>query len=197
MRKFERLAEPDFLTGRWEQWGLEWERRLNENRGAEFHWHKIGGEKVNDKLLPLLKAQTQEHCSFCDFVPIAPPSIETIEHFRPKSTFPREAYHWNNLYFCCMHCQQKGAEYSEALLRPDSDDYEFDRYFRWNFISGEIEVNTLASAGDQERARVTIKTYRLNDDHPRLRKLWLQEDGKDRAFALELRPYRDYAQEEV
>ena len=108
MRKFTRLAEPDFLTDKWEQWGLDWERRKSENPGAAFNWRQHENEAVNQKLLPRLKEQTQDHCSFCDHFPVSPPSIETIEHFRPKARFPRDAYRWTNLYFCCTHCQQKG-----------------------------------------------------------------------------------------
>jgi hypothetical protein len=62
-------------------------------------WHEIDGAKVNQKLLPLLKNQTQDHCSFCDAFPVDPPSIPTIEHFRPKTAFPREAFKWENLYY--------------------------------------------------------------------------------------------------
>jgi len=174
MRKFTRAGEPDFLANKWEQWGLEWEQRRKENPSANFHWHQIDGERVNQKLLPILKEQTQDHCSFCDAFPVAPPSIETVEHFRPKSSFPRQAYAWGNLYFCCAHCQQKGEEFDEALLQPDADDYEFDRYFRWDFTRGTMEINTLANPDDQRRAAVTIRLYQLNKKHPLYRKLALK-----------------------
>jgi hypothetical protein len=59
----------------------------------------IDAAKVNQKLLPLLKNQTQDHCSFCDAFPVDPPSIPTIEHFRPKTAFPKEAFKWENLYY--------------------------------------------------------------------------------------------------
>ena len=113
MKKFARVAQPEVLADRWEQWGMDWEQRRAQNGAAVFHWHKVDGVSVNQILLPVLKAQTQDHCSFCDAFPVAPPSIDTIEHFRPKAAFPREAYHWLNLYYCCMFCQQKNDEYSE------------------------------------------------------------------------------------
>ena len=193
MRKFERAAQPDFLADKWEGWGLEWEQRRNEKPAAQFYWHEIDGEKVNQKLLPSLKRQTQDHCSFCDAFPVAPPSIDTIEHFRPKSAFPKEAYHWLNLYFCCMYCQQKGEEFHEALLRPDAADYDFDRYFRWDFTSGEMKINTLAEPQDQERADVTIRLYRLNEGHPRLRKLALQNRPVNQDVLQDELTYRHYA----
>jgi uncharacterized protein (TIGR02646 family) len=192
MKKFERAAEPPFLAAVWEAWGIEWEQRHQNNPGAAFHWHQIEGERVNAKLLPLLKAQTQDHCSFCDNFPVSPPSLDTIEHFRPKATYHREAYHWPNLYFCCMHCQQKAAEFEEAILRPDSPDYEFTRYFRWDFTLGRIEVNEQASDKDQYRADITIRAYRLNEGHPKLRKRELRRRVKCADDPLDDFAYRDY-----
>lgn len=190
MRKFVRLGEPDFLADKWEKWGIEWEKRRNENPAASFHWHQIDGERVNQKLLSRLKAQTQDHCSFCDAFPVSPPSIDTIEHFRPKTKFPKDAYRWNNLYYCCVHCQQKGEEFDEALLNPDAEDYEFDRYFLWDFTTGEMMVNQLASLEDQNRAKVTIELYRLNEGHPRNRRLAMKNRADNPDAPLEEQAYR-------
>jgi uncharacterized protein (TIGR02646 family) len=192
MRKFWRSAEPDFLAAVWEQWGLEWEQRHLANPKAAFNWRQIDGEKVNHKLIPLLKTQTQDHCSFCDNFPVSPPSIDTIEHFRPKSTFPRDAYRWANLYFCCMHCQQKSDEFDEAALQPDLIEYEFDRYFWWDYTLGMIKVNEQASPIDQERAAVTIRLYRLNERHPSLRKRELRRRAGLVNDPLDDFAYRDY-----
>lgn len=192
MRRFVRSAEPAFLAARWEEWGLEWEHRRQTNAGAQFHWHQVEGESVNHKLLPLLKAQTQDHCSFCDNFPVSPPSIDTIEHFRPKARYPREAYCWANLYFCCMYCQQKSDAFDDAALRPDAADYQFDRYFRWDYTLGTIEVNDQASTEDQKRARATIQLYRLNDGHPSLRKRELRKRDQGPDDPLNDFAYRGY-----
>jgi uncharacterized protein (TIGR02646 family) len=192
MRKFQRGPEPDFLAARWKEWGLGWERRKASNPGAQFHWHEHEGEPVNHKLLPDLKRQTEEHCSFCDGFPVAPPAVDTIEHFRPKAAFPREAYHWTNLYFCCVHCQQKSEEFDEGLLQPDAPDYDFDRYFRWDFTRGTLEVNELAFEPDRQRAAITIKLYRLNERHPVYRKIWATRRIKLKDDPLDMFPYRNY-----
>lgn len=192
MKSFERRAEPGFLTAKWEEWGLDWELRRQANAGAQFHWHQIDGEPVNHKLLPLLKAQTQDHCSFCDNFPVSPPSIDTIEHFRPKAHYPREAYCWANLYFCCMYCQRKSDAFDDAALRPDAADYQFDRYFRWDYTLGIIEVNDQASTEDQKRAHATIQLYRLNDGHPSLRKRELRKRAQGPDDPLDDFAYRGY-----
>lgn len=191
MRKFQRGEEPDFLAQNWAAWGSDWE--LKQAAGRAFYWHEIGGEPVNQKLLPFLKAQTQAHCSFCDSYPVSPPSRDTIEHFRPKSRFPREAFHWPNLYFCCDYCQQKAAaEFDETVLRPDADDYEFDRYFRWDFTLGTLHPQEAASPKDRQRAARTIRLYRLNEGHPSLRRREARRRFKLKDEPLEEFPYRDY-----
>ena|ERR1019366_3297938 len=169
MRKLRRVAAPAFLTQNCEAWGIAWGERHDANPGAPFYWHEIEGEPVNRKLLPLLKAQVQDHCSFCDHFPVDPPSNSTIEHFRPKATFPLDAYRWENLYYCCDACQRKGDGFDDALIRPDEDDYSFDKYFRWDFTTGMLNVNEQASPTDQHRAEVTRTLYGLNEGHPRLR----------------------------
>lgn len=191
MRKFSRAEEPGFLAARWGEWGKEWERRKAE--GGSFHWHQIDGVSVDRRLMPILKAQTQDHCSFCDNFPISPPSPDTVEHFRPKSTFPREAYHWKNLYYCCAWCQKhKLDKFDEAVLRPDAEDYAFDRYFRWDWTQGLLLVNDQASPDDQHRAAVTIELYGLNEGHPVSRKRGLRLWSKESDGNLREHPYRDY-----
>lgn len=191
MRKFQRGPEPDYLADNWEAWGRDWEQ--HHTAGKVFYWHKVAGEPVNQKLAPLLKAQTQSHCSFCDSFPVSPPSRDTIEHFRPKSRFPREAFHWPNLYFCCDFCQQKeAAEFSDSVLRPDASDYDFDRYFRWDFTTGELLPNERSSPEEQQRAAVTIQLYRLNEKHPGERRRQARRFLKLTEEHLDEWPYRDF-----
>jgi uncharacterized protein (TIGR02646 family) len=190
MRKLTRSAEPTFLSPRWKEWGEDWVQR--HAQGKPFYWHKVGGEPVNQRLLPFLKAQTQDHCTFCDNFPVSPPSLDTIEHFRPKVSYPLQAYRWTNLYFCCMYCQQKGGPFNESVIAPDAPDYTFDRYFRWDHTQGTIEVNETATPEDQSRARETIRYFRLNDAHPALRKRCLIQRSKLSEQPIAEFPYRDY-----
>jgi uncharacterized protein (TIGR02646 family) len=192
MRKFTRLPEPEFLAANWIEWGLAWKER--QTAGGTFYWHQVDGQPVNQKLLPALKEQTQEHCSFCDAFPVSPPSDDTVEHFRPKAHFPEEAYHWPNLYYCCRFCQGKSDNYDEASppLQPDAVDYSFDRYFRWDYTLGTLEVNERATEQDQKRARTTIDQYRLNEEHPTHRKTFLRWRRSLQNEPLDDFPYRDY-----
>jgi len=190
MRKFIRAPEPPFLAMHWQEWGQDW--ILRHANGQPFYWHQVDGEPVNRKLLPLLRAQTQDHCSFCDHFPVAPPSLPTIEHFRSKTIYPLEAFRWANLFFCCMHCQQKGFPFSEAVLAPDDPGYEFDRYFRWDHTQGTLEVNENATLEDRARAQATIEFFPLNIGHPTQRKMQLIRRPKHQDEPLDDWPYRDY-----
>lgn len=190
MRKFLRLPEPPFLALHCQEWGADWERR--EAKGHAFYWHQVDGEPVNQKLIPLLMPQTQEHCSFCDHFPIDPPSIPTIEHLRPKAMYPLDAFRWANLYLSCTHCQQKGVPFNESVLAPDAPDYDFDRYFRWDHTQGTLEVNENATPEERVRARHTIDYFRLNVAHPTQRKIQLIRRSKHQDEPLDTWPYRDY-----
>ena len=170
MRKFMRATEPDVLREHSEAWGQEWARKHGEEK--TFAWPQKNGKPLNHILLPALKEQTQEHCSFCDAYPVSPPGTETIEHFRPKSVYHEDAFSWGNLYYCCNHCQkQKQEKFDEKLLRPDELGYRFDDYFRWDFISGHLLPNDAPNVSDEnrERAKLTIKMYGLNVGHPEVR----------------------------
>jgi hypothetical protein len=58
----------------------------------------------------------------------------------------------------------KMEQYSADLLRPDAEDFSFERYFFYNFTSYEIEPNLDASAEEQRRAIVTRNIFQFN--HP-------------------------------
>lgn len=165
MMKITRADAPDWLAENWEEWGKEYVEKLEENPAYRFQWKQIEGERVNHKLLPLLKEITANHCSFCDGFPMGEGVIkETIEHFRPKSKHPLLAYQWENLFLACHFCQEKGDNFDEKLLKPDDVAYDFERYFTFNFRTFDIEVRQDEDIleEDKERAEITLEMYNLN-----------------------------------
>ncbi len=166
MRPFNRLDAPDFLTENWEKWGNEYAARKTANSSYSFNWKHHQGQPVNQRLLPDLRKQTQSHCSYCDAYPPNLPD-KTIDHFRPKgdARFYHLAYHWENLYFACGHCQKAKMErFDDALLRPDEAGYSFERYFIFNFSTGEVEINPAASGEEKLRAEATIRLFGFNEE---------------------------------
>ena len=194
MIKLIRAKPPAWLQSKWFEWGKRWARRLEKDKKAQFTWATYQGQKVHRRLLPLLLQMSQEHCAFCDAFPMPGTVAATIEHFKPKSAYPLEAYAWDNLFPCCHNCQQKNDAYATDLLKPDAPTYEFYDYFVFNYSNGELEPNPAASAADQRRAELTIDLYRLNANNKpsaRLQALAPYEQALNSgAISLDECPYR-------
>jgi uncharacterized protein (TIGR02646 family) len=164
MEKIERTNAPGWLNKNWKKWGADWATRYGTTqKSSSFQWRQFK-KKGRKDLVRELAAMTRDHCSFCDAYPMGSRIPYTIEHFRPKTKFPQEAYKWENLFLCCGLCQEKGEEFDECLLKPDEDYYSFEKYFEIDWPTGELIPNVDASEEDQERARITIRLYRLNNN---------------------------------
>jgi uncharacterized protein (TIGR02646 family) len=198
VREFNRMNPPAVWAENEARWNGQWVELLARNRAASFSWYRHEGRTTHDIALPTLKAQTGEHCSFCDGFPIEGISLDTIEHFRPKchGRFPERAYTWGNLYYCCSCCQkEKREKWDENLIAPDAPGHTFNRYFEFDFTTGELRASTNADDADRRRAQTTIDMYGLDTPKRRLlRKLalkkWTESDRHTRA--LDEHAYRDY-----
>ncbi len=190
MMKLYRPNAPDFLAEHADNWGKEWEEK--QKRDNRFSWKVFEGKPVNQRILPILKEMTKEHCSFCDGF-TGETSRDTIEHFKPKSTYPREAYQWHNLFLCCDLCQStKGEKFHEQLLKPDDDDYYFEKFFQFLPENGFIKENDLASPEEKERAKLTIEIFGLNEKRRPLSRLiqYRQFKSNGEKFNKDNFPYR-------
>lgn len=198
MRRQSRTEAPEFLKSRWEPWGREWEENLGKAKPSNWNWRQVDGQKINHLLLPLLKAQAGDHCSFCDAHPVSPPSNETIEHFRPKSKFPLMAWHWENLYFACDFCQsRKGQQWEDGLLSPDSEAYVFGEFFWADATTGRIEVRPGISEEKERQAECTLRLYGLNEGgHPSSRLAAQERRSALPDWDIDRFPYRDFLEAE-
>jgi uncharacterized protein (TIGR02646 family) len=175
---------PSFLKEHWREWGEEYAARRAENPAYIFRWKSWQGKAVNELLLGPLTRMTDEHCAYCDWFPTDCGTDRTIDHFKPKTDYPKEAYHWPNLYLACRQCQKKIVHslteaQLELLLRPDDPDYAFDRFFIYKHLTGEIEPNPAADSEEHRRAKMTIEAFRLNaDGRPAARKRMLVQFSK-------------------
>ncbi len=146
-----------------DKWGLDYQARRSQNPSAVFNWPTYQGRRINTILEPILRDMTHNHCSFCDIWPVRKAGA-TIEHFKPKATFNLDVCRWENLFYCCGSCQKaKQEQFDELLLKPDELSYTFERYFIVDSFSFEIIPNPGATTEDQERARISIKLYGLNE----------------------------------
>lgn len=164
MLKFTRLPQPKILDTRWKRYGESYKQNRTANPGFRFAWPTIVGSTLNKILLPTLLEQTRDHCSYCDHFPLRR-GDDSIDHFKPKSVeeFYPLVCQWQNLYVACKHCQDsKDSLYSDDLLRPDEIDYNFIKYFDYNYASHKIEPNQSESLENQIRANETIRIFDFN-----------------------------------
>lgn len=183
--KFDRSPQPVFLQENYKRWGKEHYNRRLADTSATLAWRRHEGVRVNQLILAALNVVAKEHCAFCDGYPLGTFARQTVEHFRPVSQYPRLAYVWANLFICCDRCQaSKRDRFDRLLLKPDTPDYEFERYFVVNYRTGEIEVNPGAPDHDQQRAQLTIEFYALN------------QYGRPQSRLLEAKKYRSLPQDE-
>lgn len=199
MIKIERLSAPDFLTTNYKKWGKRFKERKDSNANAVFSWTQYKRQRINLLLLPTLMEMTSilgekdnAHCSFCDGFPIEPVSANSIEHFKPKSQFPRLAYTWKNLFYCCSKCQESKLEsFDRKLVKPDVSDYSFDYYFQYDTKTGEIIPNPDRLEDDIQRAEKTIELYGLNNyGRPKARQRTIRQYSEMKNPILDEFPYR-------
>lgn len=164
------------------------------NPSAQFSWYSIDGKNAREWALPALRLMNQGHCSFCDCYPLEDRSKEPIEHFKPKThpAFLRGASTWENLYYCCEFCQDsKKDQWDPKLIRPDASDYQFLRFFEFDYTTGAIRPSTFnRSQEDQSRVEVTIKFYGLDKPARRRMRLEYMENYSDQE--IDTVAYRDF-----
>jgi len=186
-------------TDSWLKRRNAWRTSQSEGQSAPapvFTWPQWNNASIYQHLLPVLKEQTDAHCSFCDAYPVAGVSTETIEHFYPKTVeeFEHRVLEWENLFYACNGCQNaKGSKFHPALLKPDDPEYSFTRYFRFDFEIGEILPLALEGTPDYERAKETIEHYGLNQcGRPRHRVNARRDFIRANRCELTGRPYRNF-----
>jgi len=145
--------------------GQEYALRRREDPSYRFRWPSRDGQPVLAAVRAATGAMTDERCSYCDGHPIDATGEEQIDHFRPKTRpeFLELVCAWDNLFLVCSACNRaKRDEWDEALLRPDVEEFAFERYFLYNALTGDLEPNPAAATEDRHRAARTIELLDLN-----------------------------------
>lgn len=192
-------SEPQILKDKGKKWTDDFTAKREANSKHKNSWIK---DKINyhDEFVSALEKLTDFHCSYCDKYPLdgRAKSDNQIDHFQPisKPSFYHLVYEWNNLYLSCAGCNKsKLAQYSDLILRPDVEDYIASEYFFFDTGTGEILVNEINGTEKSERAKETIKVFKLN--HPSIIKFRLRairnylRDKKNTETILNINDY-DY-----
>lgn len=186
MHELVRVEAPSCLTEQAPGW-TEAFVQARAREAARFRWPSdLCYQAVRATLLTM----SAHHCAFCDGL-LGQTSRETVEHFRPKATFPELAYDWGNLYPCCDGCQTKGTLFEAALLQPDGPGYRFEDFFLLDHRTGRLQPRPDASEADRDRASTTIRLYRLDTpERNKARRRSVEHFSRDPDPRLDDYPYR-------
>jgi uncharacterized protein (TIGR02646 family) len=123
---------------------------------AATDWKSARQTKRMVKVLATLHAMTGERqrCMYC-----LDSHGSDIEHFRPKSVYPKHIYRWNNLLLCCTHCGRlKGEQFplsnrSALLIDPTKenswDSLDFDPQTGNICARFDVQLNAWSSKGEK------------------------------------------------
>lgn len=145
------------------------EKEMIEMCNNEAKWKSSG--VLYHTLRNELSNLTDQHCSFCDGFPLNNTSKETIEHYYPKSVFPKKVYDWFNLFYCCDKCQSNANIEFEETVKPDSEEFDFDKLFYFDPNDGEVKVNEYLKNDNTSlyhRANLFLSRYGINKSKERI-----------------------------
>jgi len=126
-------------------------------------WYKKR-KNDNKKLIEELLKITNNHCAYTDKK--IDKSIAEIDNFKPKSKFPELYDKWDNLFVVEPYINRlKSDKYDAKIIKPDEEDYEFDKYFEIDFENFFILPNQNANKKNIERAETTIDYIGLNNNY--------------------------------
>ena len=163
MMPFPRDPIPEVLRRNYKSWGKRFASRRSTNPKAVFSWPTHNKQNMGQMIRSQLIRTGFNHCAYCDGFPLGETSLQTLDHFRPKSRHPLLALVWHNLFLCCDICQNAKAEkFDRRLLKPDRLDYCFESFYYVDFRTGKLRPNPRAPADDQGRADYTIQLLNLN-----------------------------------
>jgi len=143
-------------------------------------------KKVQQNLRKELLRQSQNHCSFCDFIVsdylLNSAFTPEIEHFKPKGLFLENIDEWTNLFISCGKCNgAKGHRYEDFYkdYKPDLPDYEFNKYFEIDPETFLIHPLRGKTEIEKQNANKVIEWLGLNRyERPNVRKRYVKEIQK-------------------
>lgn len=127
-------------------------------------WKSARQSKIMDSVLATLQSMmgVRHRCMYC---------LDShgcdIEHFRPKSSYPKWMFKWNNLLLCCTECGRiKGSQFPLDGKRPmliDPTKEEPWDYLDFDPITGNMTARFDLQANDFfAKGQYTVSTLQLD-----------------------------------
>jgi len=123
-------------------------------------WSNFIRTVAGQEIRRILTAATHTKCAFCERV-----NARSVDHYYPKSRYPKRMFRWVNLLVCCSDCNTaKGNQFPRinrrpALIDPTREDPA--EFFEWDLATG-----SMFAVSDPIRARRALRTcdqLRLNE----------------------------------
>jgi uncharacterized protein (TIGR02646 family) len=118
---------------------------------SHSYWRRIGSK---------LHAGYGGICAYsCHWIPYDT-GADTVEHFRPKDTYPAEAYEWANYRLVCATLNGRKGAYEDVL-----DPFQIENgWFVIDFPSMLVKPSSLLAPGGRQDVQATIDRLGLNDE---------------------------------
>ena len=167
-----------------------WVQHFHQGIGARPDQHNYWTVFAVD-----LRERFHQKCGYCErrFEPVGELQ-SSVDHFRPRSRFPRLVYEWDNWVSCCQRCN-----FAKADQWPDTgyvdpcaaDLLELpEEHFDYAPLTGEIVVKPGLTRDARRKAENTIDDLGLNETQLRnsrfrlisvlIQDLLLENPGADR-----------------
>jgi uncharacterized protein (TIGR02646 family) len=114
------------------------------NGNVQRDWKQARATRAMQQVMAALRGMCgpRERCMYC-----VDSHAADIEHFRPKSRYPRFTFQWSNLLICCTECGRlKGDRFPLEGRRPQLVDPT--REDPWQFIDFDPETGNLVARYD-------------------------------------------------
>lgn len=165
----QRGKEPNILTRNKAKWLADYLAAIEVNKKASSKRNKAAICTKENKYKHAdvkrnLKIMFNDKCAYCESY-IAHVSYGHIEHFRPKSTYPKQCFNWKNFLLGCEICN--GSQYKATkfplkrdngpLINPTEENPSSFLLFEYDPATGTANV-----LGKNPRGDTTEITLGLN-----------------------------------
>lgn len=153
-----RGAEPKGLKRYRDRHTPRWVNYYERKRGAkpsDSHWRNFLGD---------IEEKFSGNCGYCEIA-----CRGEVDHFRPKSRFPKLVYEWSNWVFSCHDCNNwKGEKWRDGgYIDPCASNRSSqpEKFFEFDLKTYEIIPRNGLTPRHQEKVRTMIHDLHLNALH--------------------------------
>ena len=140
------------------------ERSTPAPKSLEIESKKANGSYNEKDVVERLRDDFHDKCYICELRGLQDP---VVEHLLPhkNGTYPERKFDWNNLFWCCGHCnsvKNKG-KYDDGIIDCCKQDPE--NLLSFSFVDDEVSVEALDHNNNQAvlTAILIYETFNLKD----------------------------------